>query len=248
MRILVINANTSEAMTDLVVAEARRIASPGTELIGVTGRFGACYIATRTAYAIAGHAALDAYVEHWANADAVILACFGDPGLRALQEIATVPVIGMAEAACRAAAARGKRFPIVTGGERWLAMLQEYVAGIGLGDRLASIRVVERNGAQIAADPEGSLASLAEACRVTAAEGADVVTLAGAGLVGLAARIADRIPIPIVDALVESVKAAEAAVLIRPPVPAGFGGPVQTVGLASPLSTLMLGKRFEEVA
>ena len=250
MRILLINPNTSEAITERVVFEARRIASPGTELTGVTGRFGARYIATRTAYAISAHAALDAYAAHHAGFDAVVLACFGDPGLRAVQEIATVPVIGMAEAACIAAASRGKRFAIVTGGERWVAMLQEYVASIGLADRLATIRVIARDGAQIAADPEGSLASLAEACRATATEGADVVTLGGAGLVGLAKRIVDQVPIPIVDALEAAIAAAEAAVRSRAgaPISSGLGGPVATIGLGSSLSALMLGKKAEEVA
>lgn len=249
MRVLLINANTDEAITERILFEARRVASPGTELIGVTGRFGARYIATRTAYAIAAHAALDAYATHGAGVDAVILACFGDPGLRALQEVATVPVIGMAEAACAAAASRGKRFAIVTGGERWVTMLQEYVAGIGLADRLAAVRVIARDGAQIAADPEGSLASLAEACRATAAEGADIVTLGGAGLVGLAERIADQVPIPIVDALVTAMQAAEAAVRTRSGAPAsGLGAPIPTVGLGPSLSALMLGNKAEEVA
>ena len=48
MRILLINANTDEAITERLLFEARRVASPETELIGVTGRFGARYIATRT--------------------------------------------------------------------------------------------------------------------------------------------------------------------------------------------------------
>jgi allantoin racemase len=219
-------------------------------MMGVTGRFGARYIATRTAYAIAGHAALEAYATHGAGFDAAVLACFGDPGLRALQEIATIPVVGMAQAACVAAASRGSRFAIVTGGERWVAMLQEYVASIGLADRLVTVRAVARDGAQIAADPEGSLASLAAACRATATEGADVVTLGGAALAGLAERIADRVPIPIVDALAASIQAAEAAIRARSSGQAwnnsGLGEPIPTIGLQASLSALMLGKTVEE--
>src|SRR5260370_20994634 len=83
-RILLINPNTTSAITDKVVAAARALA-PDVTFTGVTGRFGARYVASRAGYAIAGHAALDA----WANArdahDAVILACFGDPGLDRLR-------------------------------------------------------------------------------------------------------------------------------------------------------------------
>src|SRR6266567_729094 len=108
MRLLLINSNTTEAITTLLVDAARRLVDPSVTVIGATARFGARYIASRTAYAIAGHAALDAYAEHGRGADAAIIACFGDPGLLALREIAPVPVVGMAEASCRLAAARGR--------------------------------------------------------------------------------------------------------------------------------------------
>ena len=36
MRILVANVNTTQSMTDSIAAQARSIAGPGTEIIGVT--------------------------------------------------------------------------------------------------------------------------------------------------------------------------------------------------------------------
>src|SRR3546814_3595467 len=112
MRLLLINANTSTAMTDKVVAAARLLA-PDCMVEGVTGRFGAEVIASRSAYAIAAHAALDCYAEHGAGHDAIVLACFGDPGILALKELAGVPVVGMAEAGCHFAAQLVQRFGIV---------------------------------------------------------------------------------------------------------------------------------------
>src|SRR3546814_6193978 len=44
MRLLLINPNTTQAVTDQVLAVARGMAAPGTELTGVTGRFGAAYV------------------------------------------------------------------------------------------------------------------------------------------------------------------------------------------------------------
>ena len=164
MHLLLINPNTTASITDLMLAEARKIASPTTTLSAVTGRFGARYVASRVAYAIAGHAELEAYAEHGEKADAIVLACFGDPALMALKEIAHQPVIGMAEASCLTATARGGRFSIVTGGERWKPMLEEFVALIGLADRLASVETVAPSGADIARDPNGALGLLADAC------------------------------------------------------------------------------------
>ena len=119
MRLLMINPNTSPEITDLVVRTARMVASSDTEIVGATGRFGPRYIVSRAGSAIAAHAALDAYAEHGRDADVVALSCFGDPGLGGLRELATQPVIGMAEAACIEAAAGGRRFAIVTGGRTW---------------------------------------------------------------------------------------------------------------------------------
>lgn len=212
MRILVINPNTSAAVTDLVAARTRAIAGQRAAVVAVTGGFGARYIASRAAAAIAGHAALEALAEHVAGCDAVYLACFGDPGLAALKEISPVPVVGMAEASCRAACSRGGRFAIVTGGASWQPMLREFVAGLGLSERLAAVRTIAPAGDEIARDPEAALAHLAAACTACATQdGADVVILGGAALAGLAARIQPAVPVPVLCSVDAGARAAVAA-------------------------------------
>jgi Asp/Glu/hydantoin racemase len=205
MRLLLINPNTTQAMTDKVLAVARVGAGAAVELVGATGRFGAAYVASRAAYAIAGHAALDAWANAEGDFDAVVLACFGDPGLDALREICPVPVVGMADASLMAAAQLGARIGIVTGGERWGPMLREFVAARGFADRVVSIRTVAPTGADIARDPEGSLALLSRSCAAAVDDGADVVILGGAGLAGLAERMRDRVPVPLVDGVIAAV-------------------------------------------
>ena len=167
--ILLINPNTTRSITDLVLKTARRFAAKGTKLRAVTGAFGPRYIASRVGYAIAGHAAVDALANDRGRKDAVVLACFGDPGLAALKEIAKVPVVGMAEASILQACALGGRFSIVTGGERWKSMLEEFVASQGLSARLASVRTVAPTGADIARNPKAALALLAKGCRPASA-------------------------------------------------------------------------------
>src|SRR5919112_524178 len=41
MRILVVNVNTTESMTEGIAEQARRVAQPGTEIVGLTPAFGA---------------------------------------------------------------------------------------------------------------------------------------------------------------------------------------------------------------
>jgi len=246
VRILVLNPNTSPEMTELVMRVLRPLAPAGATLVPATGRFGARYIASRSAAAIAGHAALDAYAAHGADCDIVYLACFGDPGLLALRELAAVPVIGMAEAACRQAAQRGGRFAVVTGGERWGPILTEFLASLGLADQLAGVATVAPTGGEIARDPEGSIALLAEACRNAALKGgAGAVVLGGAGLAGLAARVQPFVEVPVICS-VEAGFSAVLAALRAPPAKPGEGDfalppPVQSLGLSDALARLISG-------
>jgi allantoin racemase len=211
-RLLVINPNTTASITALVARHVRASVGHGVEVVCATGRFGCAYIASETCYAIAGHAALACLAEHGAGCDAVLLACFGDPGLFALREASAAPVIGLAEASLQAAAERGGRLSIVTGGERWKAMLERFAAMLGYRDRLASVRTLSLTGAEIAEKPDGALAALVEACAAAADEdGAEVVILGGAGLAGLAERIQPHVRRPVLDSVV--VGAQRAALL-----------------------------------
>jgi allantoin racemase len=240
LRILLINPNTSDSVTALVARHAAAIAGDAATFVPVTGRFGARYISSRAAAAIAGHAALDALAGHVAGCDAVYLACFGDPGLLALREIAKVPVVGMAEASCLEACRRGRRFAIVTGGARWGPMLTEFVGSIGLADRLAAVRTIAPTGSEIAADPDAALAQLAAACTACANEdGADVVILGGAALAGLAQRIQTDVPVPVLCSVEVGTRAAIAAAAApftpeNPPA-------INSVGLGSDLAKWLGG-------
>ncbi len=239
MKLLLINANTTEAITDRLVAIARALAPPGVTVQGATGRFGARYIASRAAAAIASHATLNAFAEHGADADAVLIACYGDPGLDALRELAGVPVLGLADA-CAQEASRIGRFGIVTGGAAWKPMLEEFHQSRGYGAALAGVRAIAPTGAEIAADPDAAIAALAATCRDCAArDGAEVVILGGAGLAGLAPRVAALAGLPVLCSVETGVRAAFAA-LGAPRIHAGTQhAPVESIGLSPALARLL---------
>jgi allantoin racemase len=244
MRVLVLNANTNKAMTDHALAHARRLA-PEIEFTGATGRFGSTHIGTRATYAIASHAAIDCFAAEKAKYDAIILACFGDPGLGALQDLAVVPAFGLAETASRAAAAYKQPFSIVTGGQRWVALLTEYLAGLGLTEHLASIRTVNVTGSQILADPDRSLDALARTCRIAKdKDGASRVILGGAGLIGLAEKVAVRADSSVIDCL-EPAIAAVRAVCPRSPPSASSTAVANEIPMLSGIDPL-LAKRISD--
>jgi Asp/Glu/hydantoin racemase len=238
VRILMINPNTSAAMTDTLAAHVRKVAGPDVTIVPATGRFGARYVASRAAAAIAGHAALVALADHVAGCDAVYLACFGDPGLPALKEVSPAPVVGMAEASMQAACDLGGRFAIVTGGAAWGPMLTELVAGLGLSDRVAAIRTIEQPGNEIARDPGAALGRLVDACNACVNEdGAGSVILGGAGLAGLATAVQGSVRVPVIC----SVEAGARAVLAagRQGRSAKATPCVDSVGLAPALADLL---------
>jgi Asp/Glu/hydantoin racemase len=242
-RILVLNPNTTASVTDLVTRHARELLGAGFECVPATVRFGANYISNEAAYAIAGHSALDGVAEFSTGADAVLLACFGDPGLFALREVCAMPVIGLAEAAMREASAHG-RFSIVTGGVLWKPMLERLAGALGYAERIARIRTITLTGAEIAADPAGAITFLAAECRAAAAEdGAQAVILGGAALAGMAAHIAPQVAVPVIDSVHAGARVA--ALLAT----AYAGGPksvpprllTPTSGIGAALSSMLAG-------
>jgi allantoin racemase len=185
-----INANTTQGVTELIERHARAAVNGAVEFKAVTAAFGAAYISNEAAYAVAGHAALECLEREAGGCDAVYLACFGDPGLFALREAASVPVIGMAEASMREAAKRG-RFSIVTGGPAWNPILRRLALALDLSKELLNVRALPLPGPQLAARPE----LISEEVEKARNDGAQCVIIGGAALAGLAGKLQSRVPL-----------------------------------------------------
>jgi Asp/Glu/hydantoin racemase len=240
LRLLVINPNTTASMTEAVLEAGRSLVPRDVDLVGATGRFGPRYIASRAGFAVASHAALDAYAQHGEGCDAVLLACFGDPGLDALREVSPIPVAGLVEASIRAASAGGRRFSIVTGGQLWSEMLRENLVIQRHDDLLASIRTVAPDGGTIARDPEGALAVLSAACEdCVRIDGAEAVILAGTGLLGLADRVEQRTAIPVICSVVAGFQHVLAAAGQHKASPSPDRKPVESIGLSEAMTRLL---------
>jgi allantoin racemase len=210
MRILLLNGNTDPAITALIATRAAealpRLGLPACDLVPATAPFGARYIATRAAVAIAGHAVLTGLaahigVENPQGFDAAIIACFGEPAIEAARELLPIPVVGMAEASITLALEQAPRIALLTGGTAWVPMLEEFALIRGHGRDRVQVRSVPPTGDMIAREPEKALGLIAEEARQAVADGAGVVVLGGAGLVGLAPKLAAMLPVPVLDSL-----------------------------------------------
>ncbi len=243
LRILVANANTTEAVTEICAAAARASASPGTEIVVATSRFGPAIIASRAENAIASHAILDCLAEHHAGCDAAVLAVSYDTALAAARQLLPIPVVGMTEAACLTACMLGGRFGLVTFSSAEL--YRELVVSYGLASRLAGIGLVAASPYDATSDPAGVAATVAEAAAALARDGAEAVILGGAALAGIAPRIRDAVPVPVVDGIAAGVRLAEAlsGLGVQRPRRGSYAPPKgrASMGLAAPLERLLRG-------
>lgn len=217
MRLLVINPNTSAFVTEAVAAAARAMAAPGTEIVAVTGRYGASIVSGRSEDALAAAEALRLAAEHDRDCDAVILAISFDSGLRALREISRIPVVGMSEAAMLSACMVGGRFAMITFGNRAAAIYAEVCRSYGLEGRLANVLSLPPLTREEQMNPSLVVPRLAALINGTVAnDRTEAVILAGAIFAGIADEVAAHVEVPVLNGIREAVGMAEMLVRLNP--------------------------------
>ena len=220
MRLLVVNANTSQFVTDRIAAEALQAAGPGSEIKAVTGEFGARIIGTRAENAIAAHAMVDLMARNAGGCDAALIAVSYDTALDASRQLLTIPVVGMTEAALLTACMLGGKTGVVTLGSAGLPMYQELVAHYGLAGRVAGWGVIDRATAFSPGDTaELDRLLVAEAKRLVEQAGAETVVLSGAVMAGVPRRLQAQVPVPLIDGIACGVRQAELLARMKLPKP-----------------------------
>ncbi|MCR9107396.1 aspartate/glutamate racemase family protein [Marivita sp. XM-24bin2] len=244
MRILLINPNMTEAMTVPMTRVARAVAGQDAEIVPLTATMGFPYIASRAEAQIAGANVLDMIAENRSEADAVIIAAFGDPGLIAAREVFDLPIIGMAEAAVLTAAMLGERFSIVTFSPHMARWYTDCVHQTGLAARFTGVRCPDEAPASVdnvAEALRGDLIDLTKAA--TALDGADVVILGGAPLAGLATELAGKAPGLLIDPIAAATAQAMSLARLAPDYRQRVGRPEAKAssGLGQALTDIIAG-------
>lgn len=210
MQVLVINPNTTQSMTRLIEGAARLVASPTTMIDARTSKMGPASIEGYYDEALAVPGLLMEIRDGAAMADAVIIACFDDTGLDAARAMASVPVIGICEAAVATAAFIAKRFSVVTTLDRSRVPVEELCRRYGVADR-ATVRAA--NIAVLSLEDPNSGARDRLRSEIAAAideEKAEAIVLGCAGMADLARTLQLEFGIPVIDGVGAAVKQAEA--------------------------------------
>jgi allantoin racemase len=247
MKILLVNPNLTQSVTDAVLAAARSRAAPDTELLAVTGTFGPAVVGSRAEAALAQHGVLELVARHAPGCDAVVLGVSLDSALWACRELLSVPVIGMTEAGLLCGATVATRIGLLTNGARMAPLYRELVASYGLQDRLAGVEAISLSAEQTIADPAGAEAAvLAGVQRLVERDGAEAVLLAGASMAAMAPALQPQCSVPLLDGVACAVALAPAMVGLRlPRAHTGSLAPTggRHVAGVSPALTQLMGTR-----
>ena len=212
MKIKVINPNTTSSMTEKIGAIARTVANPDTEIIACNPNMGAVSIEGHYDEALSVVGILDEIRQGEAEGmDGYIIACFGDPGLLAARELATAPVIGIAEAAMHAASFIATGFSIITTLGRTKIIARHLVHNYGMSHLCRQIRAIDLPVLSLE-DTEVRNLILEECSRALAEDECGAIVLGCSGMADLATLISDRLSIPVIDGVSAAVKFIEALV------------------------------------
>jgi allantoin racemase len=213
VKILVVNVNTTASMTDAIAASARSVASPGTEIIGLTPAFGAESVEGNFESYLAAVGVMDVVTRYEGEYDAVVQAGFGEHGREGLQELCDVPVVDITEAAGHVACMLGHKYSVVTTLDRTVPLIEDRLKLAGLDARCTSVRSSGMSVLELEERPEDAVkAIVAEAEIAVSQDGAEVICLGCGGMAGLDEAVGAATGVPVVDGVTAAVKLAEALV------------------------------------
>lgn len=213
MRILVVNVNTTESMTESIGRQAAAVAAPGTEIVALTPLFGADSVEGNYESYLAAIAVMETVKAYPEPFDAVIQAGYGEHGREGLQEILEVPVVDITEAAASTAQFLGYKYSVVTTLDRAVPLIEDRLKLAGLDARCASVRASGMAVLELESNPEAALdAIVREAERAVTEDRAEVICLGCGGMAGLTERVIERTGVPVVDGVAAAVTIAESLV------------------------------------
>lgn len=210
MKILVVNCNTWVQTSAAIGASACATASEGTDIVVTEPTWGVSSAEGYFESFISAAAVLDVLMERGAEADAVIMAGFGEHGREGARQLLDPPVVDITEAAAMSACLIGHRFGVVTTMASTVAGIEDSLLTAGLNTRCVGVRasnipVLDLHEQAISATAE----TLAVESRALIDIGADVIVLGCAGMAGLDTALEEILGVPVVDGIGAAVGLAE---------------------------------------
>ena len=215
MRILVINPNSNQAVTDGMAEALLPLMIKGGPDIE-------CVTLNEGPFGIESQADIDAVtlplrqlVVERGDADAYVIACYSDPGLHTCREASDKPVFGIQECGVLSALSQGDRFGVIALSNNSIKRHLRYLRQMGVMERLAN----ERPANLSVEESNAGAGTFDRLCQVGAElrdlDGAETIILGCAGMAAHRIPLATHLGIPVIDPVQAATAMAMTAVLLR---------------------------------
>ncbi|MFZ4285317.1 aspartate/glutamate racemase family protein [Variovorax sp. HJSM1_2] len=204
-QILLLNPNTSAATTEMMVAVARAALPADCCVAGATATRGVPMIVTPAELEASEEQVHRLWHSAGADWDGVIVSCFGDPGVQALEEKIARPVVGICAAAMLEAAHNGRRFGIATTTPDLQHVIHGHAHRLGFAAQYSGIRVTAGEPHALVQDHKRLHQAMAQAIQACIDEDAAEAVIIGGGPLG---RIAQALQADFAVPLISPIAAA----------------------------------------
>lgn len=212
LRVLVINPNSSpkntQVIADAVAPYLRRdlqvdCVNPEKGPVGLESYYHNC-LASVEVYKIVRDAEARGY-------DGVVIAAFGDPGVEGAKEIASIPVVGVAEASYALARLLGVKFLVIVSADTAVPRQVSYIKRLGIPDHMYAVRPIGLTIVDVMKDRIGVKELVVKCCEAALNEtGSELVVMGCSGFSGFRSEIEKQLGVPVIDPVVAGIHVCEA--------------------------------------
>ena len=196
--LIIINPNSSQIVTDGIDAAVGPLRRFGTPIRCLTLAEGPAGIESQMQADLTITPMLRLAAAQ-TDAAGYVIACFGDPGLHALRDQTSLPVVGIQEAAVITALTLGQKFGVIAIMPASIPRHLRAFGAMGVLDRVAGDRALGL-GVTDLADPDKSLgAMIATGKRLRDDDGANVLIMGCAGMAQYRATLESETGLPVVE-------------------------------------------------
>ena len=201
MRLLFVNPNSTESMTDKVRLTAVSILPADVEVIACSNTQGPASIQGAEDGELAIPGMLDIIQKGVDDGvDGIVIACFDDTGIEQVRAMTSIPVLGIGQAAYHVSMLAGLKFSVVTTLSVSVPVLEQNIQEFGVYPYCCKVRASEVPVLEL--ERPGSNAEeriSAEIVQAISDDHCEAIVLGCAGMTDLAARLSIRHNIRVVD-------------------------------------------------
>jgi allantoin racemase len=198
MKILIINPNRDDSMTEAMLESAKHFADGDFEVACMSAPAAPKFIETYEDQIKAAPGMIKVLKNNEEEFDAFIIACHCDPNLDMMKEITKKPVVGIGEASMKIASMLGHRFSVVSTDRHSIPNKEALIRKYHLQDLAASVRAPLDEMKELTDEEKYFTAA-----RLAVEEDmAEVIVLGCAAMTGLDKRLQKELGVPVLDGVI----------------------------------------------